>query len=555
MAIFKATIFLLILILILIMVFIIINNMPLYKNNIPLYKNNKYGGNPYFDTRKSDFYAYFNNNNPSSKWYWDWVGDSNLAEILALFETYAVNKHIYSKLWDILNNNFMDNHELLLNKIKTQLGLIEDDPIFDDTSIFEADGTIIIYNKRIRQISGPISFYYLKPKQSTITNYFPLIILFGDQHRSFDHICNPCNTENSCYRIDSKEFLQVIDKLGTLGPNIAIDFYIESSFYGMGNGFLNGPMDYFTNFSRPDNISTCYDRSLIGTPEYLENCPTKNIRWHHSDARFFGNLENYTNKEISPITKHYIAENHSFETKLFNTAVEISKSIMVRTDNNMENYNPLLQIDSYGNPIFTLSEFRHIISSHMLVDGEIDIRGFLIYLFEQIFLDSKNIKSTLKKEYEKLSEEKKSIFNFSAIIEIYVEEFLTNSVLPPYDRPPNLSYLNIIINDFLDKEDIKDISFQYIGGIIIKILYFLIDLYTIFRIFKNIEPSSIPSTISFIYLGNSHIKLLKKILSTCYDCAQQIINYSDELRCIDFKYSQYIINLNNDILDQIKIFE
>jgi hypothetical protein len=167
---------------------------------------------------------------------------------------------------------------------------------------------LIIHNAAIQKLSGPISFYYLKPDYSRIAKEdiekYPLIMLLGDYHMSFDNICDPCDISNGCYRIDSPEFLQVIDSLAMMElPSVSIDepsaaiksdfyidWFVENSFYGMGDGFKNGPMDYFTNFSRPDNISACYDRSLIGTPEYLEKCPTKNIRWHHGDLRLFGDI-------------------------------------------------------------------------------------------------------------------------------------------------------------------------------------------------------------------------------------------------------------------------
>ena len=36
------------------------------------------------------------------------------------------------------------------------------------------------------KISGPVSMYYLKP----ISNDMPIILLFGDHHFSYDHMCN-----------------------------------------------------------------------------------------------------------------------------------------------------------------------------------------------------------------------------------------------------------------------------------------------------------------------------------------------------------------------------
>ena len=90
---------------------------------------------------------------------------------------------------------------------------------------------LIVHNTAIKKLSGPISFYYLRPDYENFIaipesdrEKYPLIILFGDRHESFDSICNPCDISNGCYRIDSDEFLQVIDSLAikTLSEPIQI---------------------------------------------------------------------------------------------------------------------------------------------------------------------------------------------------------------------------------------------------------------------------------------------------------------------------------------------
>jgi hypothetical protein len=62
---------------------------------------------------------------------------------------------------------------------------------------------LIMNGKKITSISGPVSFYYLRPTKQVYDDgnkeyddcnkeYFPLIVLFGDTHRSDNNYCNPC---------------------------------------------------------------------------------------------------------------------------------------------------------------------------------------------------------------------------------------------------------------------------------------------------------------------------------------------------------------------------
>ena len=118
-------------------------------------------------------------------------------------------------------------------------------------------GTLVV-----PEISGPISFVYLRP----LAPGFPLILLFGDAHFSNTNRC-PQGTS-----LSDPVFLAALDKLST------IDFYVETSLMGKAHAF-KGPLNDFT--SGP--FLTCYHHRLKGTP--LNQCPTKNIRWHAIDTR------------------------------------------------------------------------------------------------------------------------------------------------------------------------------------------------------------------------------------------------------------------------------
>jgi hypothetical protein len=147
-------------------------------------------------------------------------------------------------------------------------------------------------SKPITRISGPVSIYYLKPDPTMFKKYqnkvdFPLILGFGDVHQSYENLCDYCKDE--CVNIYDINFLRKIDNLALSYP---IDFFTESSSYsikyGKGQGIL---FDYFRK-----NTVYCHDNELRkkNKKEYTKICPTKNIRWHYADTRFFFNkIEGY----------------------------------------------------------------------------------------------------------------------------------------------------------------------------------------------------------------------------------------------------------------------
>jgi hypothetical protein len=138
----------------------------------------------------------------------------------------------------------------------------------------------------IQQMSGPISTYYLRPKQNIYDSgearFFPLILLFGDMHRSYANSCSPCDYTNLCYKISDPYLLKKIDNLST--STHPIDFYTESRIEDTREGFKNGYMEELTT----QNMVVCGNHTLKTTSpsEYAKKCPTKNIRWQGGDPRF-----------------------------------------------------------------------------------------------------------------------------------------------------------------------------------------------------------------------------------------------------------------------------
>ncbi len=163
---------------------------------------------------------------------------------------------------------------------------------------------MLIKDKKIASISGPVSFALLKPKKFIFDDlkkegvHLPIFMLFGDIHFSDDFQCDKCSCNlkdrSCCMPIYSEEFLRLIDSMAT--KEYPIDFGME--------GFsLEGDRELFEKYGEKaakyfkeledkgsipklrENITICYQRELRGTELYEKYCPTKNIRWHYVDAR------------------------------------------------------------------------------------------------------------------------------------------------------------------------------------------------------------------------------------------------------------------------------
>jgi hypothetical protein len=347
--------------------------------------------------------------------------------------------------------------------------------------------------------------------------------------------------------------LQVIDSLAMMAPpsltpsltplptpsatsNLYIDWFVENSFYGI--KFVNGPMEYFTNASISKNILTCYDRSLIGTEEYAEKCPTKHIRWHHGDLRNFGDIY-YKDKSIDPKTKYYIAENQPFEI-VFNNTVNYHFNKIRKTypDKNHK-------IDTFGNRIFTLLEFGEILAHF---GDSFDLRNLLKYYFSRIFDEKNNPNSILGKEMRK-----QNIYYFQDInnwVDFYLNYLAIDSSLLIQEH--KLDFIN----------DIKSIlngtmlccDSDRLQAVFMRFKDILIEMYTILRIFKrnsDDDGKHNQSALSLVYMGNIHISNIKKILLeefALYTLEKSIIGEGDNLRCLDF--SSFRLDLTEELTNR-----
>ena len=172
---------------------------------------------------------------------------------------------------------------------------------------------------RLQRISGPVSMFYLKPKKEVYDAFhaqgldLPLFLLFGDEHRSEKGMCEDCECLDECCKlIYDKDFLRELD---TLARETPVDFYTESA--PSKDDFRQS--DENANILFKDfidkTVRDCHQTRLRTFPEYIQKCPTKWIRWHYGDIRYFSStiegfmlfpLKNYINraKEFPYRTKY-----------------------------------------------------------------------------------------------------------------------------------------------------------------------------------------------------------------------------------------------------------
>jgi len=167
-------------------------------------------------------------------------------------------------------------------------------PPKEDDGIPDKEGDVIFGGNGIASLSGPVSFYYLRPKKPVYEDgnekYFPLIVLFGDFHRSLEYTCNQCvcsidRKKGCCYTLSDPEFLKKLDTLAS--DRHPVDFYTETNTTGTNKGFKGGVMENLTT----GEMVSCYRHRLRGTEK--DKCPTKNIRWQAGETRFKADISSY----------------------------------------------------------------------------------------------------------------------------------------------------------------------------------------------------------------------------------------------------------------------
>ena len=424
-----------------------------------------------------------------------------------------------------------------------------------------------IGDTNITKISGPVSMYYLRPKQEIYDNggadNFPLFLLFGDIHFSKKDNCNPCynvDKNSSCYEISDAKFLKQLDTLSS--NNLPIDFYTE---YWLDTNLIEQNKDGYMYEMINNERLWCYNMyrtdTNFNTFRNTNYCPTNNIRWHLADIRMAGN--NMSPDKIDDIATDLLKkinisdkyQNYSYIETQINTILlyfsnKENKSKKFVLENIFNEKNIFKSIDDFKKLLKTLC---YINNNNNNNNNKLNIKKFGEILFKNYINENTNsfiFKQIIKQDYIEFKNIK------------YWRYFYKNSL-----RKLNI-YLNLNIKDIeqlIDKLDIdSDLSeenYKLCGKLMTLITVPFMDIYILCRVFKkpvtkikhdkrstlDVRPSLVIS-----YLGDWHIQNIVDILQLTgfYNLEHQInSNNNNNKRCININFklnlSEQVKNHNN----------
>lgn len=382
----------------------------------------------------------------------------------------------------------------------------------------------VIFGGGIKSLSGPVSFYYLRPKKQVYDDgngkYFPLIVLFGDVHFSLEGTCDPClcdsDTKTCCYKLSDPEFLEKIDTLAD--PLHPVDFYTETFLGGTGGGFKGGMLDDLTT----GEMLSCYRKDY-------EKCPTKNIRWQAGDARHAGDNDKNRKKYIE----------YQFY-QIMNSLQHYGESYP-NPENLYLDFFYLLLKESPIN-VFNIESLKALLLT--LIDSEddrINFQNFANAFFKLCTKENSLIyKQIVKQNYPPFRDLKEWPDFFRRSMEFHTSSrYLSIPKLKQIIQ--NLQNVPLILHEVHHRNDIF-----FIVNFLYDIAHALLDIYTIARIWK--QPDGGPrSSLSFCYFGNQHVlNIAELLLSTnAYELVLEMPAKTDPIsRCQTFDFR---LNLTEEV--------
>jgi len=415
---------------------------------------------------------------------------------------------------------------------------------------------LILKDKIINRISGPVSMYYLTPSLRELHNYkeenidLPLIILFGDHHYSRENMCPNCDCDEKscCYEIYHTDFLKELDKIAKSFP---IDFYTEFSPTRI-NAYQNSSSGIlFYNFIQ-HTIKDCHNVPLRSLPNYKQKCPTQYIRWHYTDTRWLNNvIEGY-------ILSSFYTYINIWPTKRLN----IEDIIKGYTQWKVNQRSRFSSLDNQGKEI-TIKILNTLFDDFT---SDIILINLVNVIIDSILLKSnQGVKSAIIKQINKLQSQK--LQNIKLWKEIAIQSLseapkLTSNLSHlkkiPNQQSLKLFFISILNNDLSDISSLESIhktnllkTIIYTSSLLGTLNTILLDLYCVLRMLKN-PDNNIHPILSLGFFGDTHTRSIVKILS------HPLINYNIQIikqpknnvsRCITFSDK---INLYNDIIQHAR---
>lgn len=371
-----------------------------------------------------------------------------------------------------------------------------------------------LQGKRITEISGPTKLCYLKPpgpRKGKVD--LPYILLFSDSHFSSENQCRSCDAP-SCYRLYTKEFVQLLDGLA---KEVPIDFYLE-----MGDLFKDKPLNLQGGPLAYDMIKLVRHCGPKGLPlpedeKEASNvaCPTQYLRWHDSDPRtmdrgvesrlfnpfmeYMVRVNNllhhygfYDPKQDPPLFKerHAPLWKHTFST-LFSRLDIPTKTHRIITEivtSLHTTYKDTSLIDkqykkSYLSDWMTYDDLVPLIIDSLL--------AYPSYQEHILFLDGAI-------RYEKDGKNPYPEW-------VWVRNYIFSLIVPEKRPPPPAHFSQYNVNT------IKHFA-SSINTILLIIQMMFVDLYTLFRMFKT-PSGGVPGSLALGNFGAKHVEMITIFLT------------------------------------------
>jgi hypothetical protein len=448
---------------------------------------------------------------------------------------------------------------------------------------FAGENGLNINGTVVSSISGPVSFYYLKPNKAIYergdAKYFPLIVMFGDHHRKMTGICEKCvcpaEDKSCCYSLGDPSFLRLLD---TLADNKhPVDFYAETFLGGTGCGFLGGTMETLTT----GKMLSCYQRRLRETRFYKDNCPTRNIRWHAGDARLAFNQHNIdtsmsnegTDMPYLELSKKYKDIDTTISTKyqtrkyiegiLFISYRYLSFINTMVTCVKCKSVNLNLGIFCECGEMYPDISIRmHRVSTIFSVSPWKSVDGFYTFLENNLF-------TPRRIDFTKFAD---ALFRLMTVKNSLIAKQISKQNYPPFRDPKMWS--NMFASSLAFQPGpwdqifmIKNMSnltiykkYQVSYSALHNISLRFLDIYTISRIFKK-PYGGIRSSLSFGFFGNNHTtNISTQIRRMGYDIVYSkdadpgaLQNYDNDEYAVKNKYRCITIEKHINLTEDLRV--
>lgn len=410
----------------------------------------------------------------------------------------------------------------------------------------------IYFNKGsniLSQVNGPITCYLIEPTSDIrFPFYLPTLLLFGDDHFSFEHSC----TENQLYTygIHEPSFYQLFQPYST--SDTPIDVYLET--FDRYRGLIpnEGKGGYMGELLSNDDLKGCFARNKRIREK--QSCVAPTLRWHLTDVRQ-QLFRNYEFQHIEDMLCYILELKNNFSNiNTFTTEINKRKIYPFLEDTKKIFYS--LYDENF---MINMSKYSGDNTNWNWI-----IKKFIDTFFD-VILDDKNHKHSL---IAKQILKKQTYISIGTLKMILTELILFDRYKVYEDKPPYQLFVAIHLlfptfdkfKEFVDNPSHMEKNKETKDGILSNISKFvrmsLMDFYFICRVLKS-PKGGIPPALAIAYFGDAHIKGINHIFSNLfkYDTLfSQDYNPDIPSRCININKSIEMSDLIKDSHKRLKTF-